>query len=244
MYATDTLGATSASFVCSANGTCQGQTRATQQAFIALQTQINRVGVRYAITKVSTDGKLGPLTLRAMVNLAHALASALGSNLDPAIEEIIIEVDDKPTTTRDLALNAERIATALERDGAKAGTWSVLESIRDVAQQIVANGAAAPQVPPLDTRTPLDPYQTTAPESAPTRTPDWWAATVAATAAANQPAPPPPVAAKAGVPGWAIAAGVGTVAVVGGLIAALAGKGGGVSGTRRRRQLGCACGSR
>lgn len=239
MYATDTLGATTASFVCSANGTCQGQTRPTQQAFIALQTQINRVGVHYGITKVSTDGKLGPLTLRAMVNLAHGLATKLGSNLDPAIEELIIELNDQPATTRDLALNAERLVAALERDGAQASTWSVLQTMRDVAQQVIATGAATPQVPPLDNRGPIDPYQTTmSPPILPTR--DWYATTTSTNAAAAT-APPAPQAARAGVPGWAVAAGAGAVVVIGGLLAALAGRGGGVSGARRR-SLGCACG--
>lgn len=222
MHTFDALGAATSTFVCGSSGTCTGSTKATQEAFLALQTQINRVGVTYGITKLSVDGKLGPKTLQAMTNLARALAANLGGNLDPAIEELVIETD-VPVTTQTLALNAERLADALSRDGARASTWSVLTTIRDVAQQIVTQGAAAPQLPPASGGTPIDPYTSPtvvqpAPVPPPVTAPNVWSY-------------PPPVAPPASAmpalpdrrtPGWAIAAGIGFVAVIGGVVAAFA----------------------
>lgn len=229
MYATDTLGATTSSFVCSANGTCQGTTQATQRAFIALQTQINRVGVNYGITKLSTDGKLGPLTLRAALNLAAALGSRLGANLDPALDELLIEIDGQSTGTRDLALNAEAITAALVRDGQKPSTWSVLETMRDIAQGIVAQGAASPELPPSSAGTPIDPYGsptvvqppvTPGPQS-PINTWTYPPPLMTQPSAANASPPAPLPSTKTG---WVVAGVIGAVAVVGGVIAAVAGR--------------------
>ncbi len=232
MYAADTLGVATAAFVCTANGTCSGTTQAAQRAFIALQTQINRVGVSHGVTKLTVDGKLGPATLRSMVNLATALAARLGSNLDPAIEEIVIEVEGRPTTTRDLALNAERITAALVRDGASEPQWSLVTTMRDIAAGLVRASAAGSQSTPTPVTAPasplpINPYPTTV-SVGPSNTPP-------ATGWIPPPAPPvvqqpPHIVDTSAVPGarpappwWVIAAGaVGATVVVGGLAALIA----------------------
>jgi hypothetical protein len=223
MHTYDALGATTASFVCGSSGTCTGSTRATQEAFIALQTQINRVGVSYGITKIATDGKIGPLTLRAMTNLARGLAAKLGGNLDPIVEELIIEDPTHPVTTADLAINAERLAAALQRDGTRAETWGPLNTIREIAQQIVAAGGAAPQVPPISAGVPLDPYRsTTVPQPPatpyPATAPNLWAY-VPPTSGQS---PAPYITALPRLSPLWIAIGVGALALFGGVVAAVA----------------------
>jgi hypothetical protein len=203
----DALGTITSSFVCGSSGTCVGSTQATQQAFIALQTQMNRVGGAYGITRVDVDGKLGPRTLTAMMNLAAALGRKLGGNLDPAIEELIIETGT-PVTTRDLAINAERLTAALQRGGTGAEAWSVLTSIRDVAQQIIATGAAAPQLPPASAGTPIDPYGSSTVVQPAVAT---WPNTPANTWAYPPAAAPAPHIILPRPPGWMIAVGVGLV---------------------------------
>lgn len=166
------LGAPASSFTCGATGVCIGQTLATQRAFIELQTQINRVGVSYGISRIATDGKIGPATLMAMTNLARAIHRKHGANTDPEIEQVIFGYGDgAPTSTRDLALSAERIVDALSRDGVRAQTWSVLQTIKDMAQQVVTSGGVAPTVPPISTSTPVNPNTTTVAVSPTTQTP-------------------------------------------------------------------------
>lgn len=174
MHAYDVLGAVASSFTCGSSGVCIGSTSATQRTFIELQTQINRVGVGYGISRIATDGKIGPATLTAMVNLAKAIHRKHGAATDPEIEQVIFGYGDgAPTSTRDLALSAERITDALSRDGVRAQTWSVLQTIKDMAQQVVASGGVAPTVPPISTTTPVNPNTTTVvvPPTAQTPTP-------------------------------------------------------------------------
>jgi hypothetical protein len=162
MHAYNVLGAAASSFTCGSSGVCTGRTSTTQRAFIALQTEINRVGIGYGITKLATDGKIGPATLQSMVNLAKAIQRKLGANTDPIIEQVIFGFGDgAPTSTRDLALSAETITEALQRDGAAMQTWSVIQSIKDMAQQIIATGGAQPTVPATGGgATPINPYPT------------------------------------------------------------------------------------
>lgn len=177
MHVVDTLGAPLSSFTCGSSGVCTGTTSSTQAAFGALQREINRVGAGYGITRVSVDNKIGPATLTAMVNLAKAIHRKHGANTDPEIEQVIFGYGDgAPTSTRDLALSAERITDALSRDGVRAQTWSVLQTIKDMAQQVVTSGTVSPSVPPLSpTTTPVNPNTTTVvvPPTTQTPTPTW-----------------------------------------------------------------------
>lgn len=213
MHTYDTLGSVASSFTCGSSGVCIGTVQATQRAFIALQTEINRVGAGYGITKLSTDGKIGPATLQSMVNLAKAIQRKLGTNTDPIIEQVIFGFGDgAPTSTRDLALSAETITDALRRDGSAPQPWSVIQSIKDMAAQVIAAGAVQTTVPATSGgTTPINPYPTTQPPAPITNYPP---APVSVT-------PPPaswpgwntaPAAPQPRVPFWV--AGIGAVAVI------------------------------
>ena len=150
------LGAAASSFVCSSTGStgvCQGTTRATQQAFYALQTEINRVGRTFGITKIAVDGKIGPKTVSALLMLTDRLNAKLGAQLDGALSALLVEIEGSPTTPRDLALNAEAITAALTRDGAADSPWSVYTAVRDAATAAVDNITAAVQAAPTQTAT-------------------------------------------------------------------------------------------
>jgi hypothetical protein len=216
MHAYDVLGAVASSFTCGSSGVCIGSTSGTQRAFIELQTQINRVGVGYGISRIATDGKIGPATLTAMVNLAKAIYRKHGATTDPEIEQVIFGYGDgAPTSTRDLALSAERITDALTRDGVRAQTWSVLQTIKDMAQQVVTSGTVSPSVPPLSpTTTPVNPNTTTVVVSPGAQTPQ------APTSTWVYP-PTAPSSSRFPVPTWAIVlAGAVLVAGIGVAIAA------------------------
>ena len=213
MHVVDTLGAPLSSFTCGSSGVCTGTTSSTQAAFGALQREINRVGVGYGITRISVDNKLGPGTLTAMVNLAKAIHRKHGVNTDPDIEQVIFGYGDgAPTSTRDLALSAERLTAALARDGVKAQTWSVLQTIKDMAQQVVTSGGVQPAVPPISTSTPVNPYPTTVVVAPTAQTP-------------TAPTPPwgyPATASRFPIPTWALVL-AGALIVVGGGVAVAVG---------------------
>lgn len=245
MYSHDVLGVATSSFTCGSTGVCVGTTRVTQELFHELQRQINRVGAKFGITRLTVDGKLGQATLRSAVRLALELSNQLSTNLDRSLEELIIGMGDEgmAATTRDLALNADVLVAALKRDGVAEQPWSVLTTITETLTQIAANGAAAMNTPVPNNGQVINPYPaTTVTPPAPT-TPAQWADVVATSA----PAPAmPPVATSAvpaidwtppGLPGWMFAAGLGVVAVVGGTVAAVVGRrrSAGTAGTRRRR---------
>lgn len=221
MYAQEIQGIATSSFTCSANGTCSGVGYAVQTLFMDLQKQVNRLGVAYGITRLDpVDGKLGPATLRAVTQLALNLSQKLGSNLDSALEDLLIETSG-PTTSRDVALNADGIVAALKRDGVAAKPWSVLTAVKDFAAQIVATGGAAAdaQIPP-DTSMVFNPNQNTVPVATAAQAAATWATATAAQAqqAAYTALPKP------GTIPWPVILGVGAVAVVGGVAAALFGK--------------------
>ena len=233
------LGVSASSFMCSSpgpNGVCQGSTQATQRVFLELQTEINRVGRTYGVTKIATDGKIGPKTVAALVTVATRLGDKLGTtNLDSALDGLLFEVEGSPTTPHEIALNAEAITAALQRDGAAESQWSVLTAIQNAAAAAAAGFAPA--------ATPTTPTAPTAPAATGG---DWVSAYGADGHRLPAPidpytAPPPP--AYTAAPGWPtwlkIALGVGAAAGVGGLTAALV--------SRRSRRgarvagVGCAC---
>jgi hypothetical protein len=253
MHSYDIRGVATSNFYCSA-GVCSGIGYTTQLLFMDLQKQVNRLGLQFGITKLDPDGRLGPATLRSINSLVLSLSQRLGSNLDRALEDLLIGQGDPDlqTTTKDLALNADTIVAALKRDGVAETPWSVLTAVKDFATQIIETGGAAADatVPPPATVVNPTAISVVTPSSLPPAG-QWSAlpgnATVPAMTA-------PPVATSAAsalpvkqlphVPTWMIAAGVGLVVVVGGAAAALSSrKKPGVSGTRRR-QLGCACAGR
>lgn len=131
------LGTAASTYACSA-GVCVGRTSATQRTFLDLQTQVNRLGVPFGLTRLATDGKLGPTTLRTLLQLVDRLQGQLGNErLDPALANLLITLDGQPTTVDEVAANAEAIVGALQRDGAIGGSWGILTTIRDMASQLV-----------------------------------------------------------------------------------------------------------
>lgn len=211
------LGVPATSFMCSSTGptgTCQGTTSAVQRIFIELQTEVNRHARGFGITKIATDGKIGPKTLSALLMVVDRLGNAAGANLDKSLEALIIEVDDAPTTPRDVALNAEAITAALKRDGVAEQPWSVLTAAQGFINQIIDAGAAATHQPP-------------APAPAPAPSPPVYAG------GANYAAPAPPgqlidpyaaavILQPPTMPAWLkIALVVGAATGIGGLTAAL-----------------------
>lgn len=224
------LGLAASSFICSStgpNGMCQGTTQATQRAFIDLQNEINRLGRTFGVTKIATDGKIGPKTVAAVLAVADRLSDKLKGDLDRALDDLRIEVEGSPTTARDVASNVEAITAALKRDGAVEKPWSVLTAAQDVVHTFVDNITAAATAPPA-AATP-SPWAGYAPPGALV---DPYAAT---------PAPPPVEYTSA--PRWPtwlkITLGIGAAAAAGGVAAAL------VSRPRRRQArvagVGCSC---
>jgi hypothetical protein len=137
------LGTAASTYACTA-GVCVGRTSATQRTFVDLQTQINRLGPGYGLTRLATDGKLGPTTLRTLLMLIDRLQGQLGNErLDPVLANLLITLDGQPTTVDEVAANADGIVAALQRDGAIGGSWGILTTIRGMASQIVSSGAAA-----------------------------------------------------------------------------------------------------
>ncbi|MBK7823126.1 MAG: hypothetical protein IPJ61_19255 [Tessaracoccus sp.] len=137
------LGTAASTYACSA-GVCVGRTSATQRTFLDLQTQVNRLGAPFGLTRLAADGKLGPTTLRTLLQLIDRLQGQLGNErLDPALANLLITLDGRPTPVDEVAANAEAIVGALQRDGAIGGSWGILTTIRDMAGQIVSSGAAA-----------------------------------------------------------------------------------------------------
>lgn len=142
------LGMAASSFVCSSTGTsgvCQGTTQAAQRAFTALQTEINRVGSGYGVTKLAVDGKLGPKTLSALLMLVDRLQTKLGASLDRTLDMLLIESDEYPTTPRTVAMNVEAITAALSRDGATEQPWGPYTVVKDVVNTFMTNAGAAVQ---------------------------------------------------------------------------------------------------
>jgi len=158
------LGTAASTYACSA-GVCVGRTTATQRTFLDLQTQVNRLGAPYGLTRLAADGKLGPTTLRTLLQLADRLQSQLGNErLDPALANLLITLEGQPTTVNEVAANADAIVAALQRDGAVGGEWSILATIRDMASQLATGGTAPPAAAPSAPRAPvnqgglIDPY--------------------------------------------------------------------------------------
>lgn len=249
MYAHDIRGVATSSFVCSANGTCSGTTAKTQTQFMDLQKQINRVGISYGISKIDTDGRIGPTTLRVLVSLAGYLSQKLGSNLDRALEDLIIEYGE-PTTTRDVASNADVITAALQRDGMGSSPWDVFASVKGVVQQILDAGGAAPTA--VNPAAVVNADTSTVPQASAASPVASWSPEMTAAAIASlgpsstTPATTSAVSAISMPAPWKIGVGIGVAAVLGGIVAAVAHKprATGVSGSRRarrRRGLGCAC---
>lgn len=256
MHTYDISGVATSNFTCSGTGVCSGVNFTTQTLFMDLQKQVNRLGPQFGITRLDPDGKLGSATLRAINSLVLSLSQKLGSNLDRSLEDLLIGQGDPDlqSTTKDLALNADSIVAALKRDGVAETPWSVLTAVRDFATQIIETGGAAADAtvpPPAQVVNPT--AITVVAPSAPPPAGQWStlpgiapAGPVTAPASAASAAAALPVSKLPHVPLWLVAAGVGIVTVVGGATIALAGrkKSGGVSGPRRRRGLGCACGGR
>lgn len=244
------LGAPASNFVCNSTGTsgvCQGTTAATQQAFIALQTEVNRVGRSFGVTKIATDGKIGPKTMSALAMLADRLSAKLRGQLDPSLDVFLIEAEAgvAPTTPRDVALNAETITAALKRDGAIDAPWSVMTAAQSAIHQAVDNvvsavsqptpAAQASQAAPLWTGAGAPPWQGPWTDADGRVHNGWYAPTGApinpypgASTAPVQPAPRMPLGLKIGL-------GVTAAAIVGGVIAAIARPRRGVAG------VSCAC---
>lgn len=232
------LGLSASSFMCSStgpNGTCQGATQAVQRAFIDLQTEINRVGRAFGVTKIATDGKIGPKTVAAVITVADRLGDKLRGDLDRALSDLLIEVEGSPTTARDVAGNVGAITAALKRDGAAERPWSILTAAQTAVQTILDAGAAGNQ-PPVAPGTP-------APNPVPATTSPWAGYAPAPGALIDPygaPAPPPAYTAAPGWPLWLkIALGVGAAAGVGGLTAALVSRG--RSHGARVAGVGCSC---
>lgn len=225
------LGLAASSFICSStgpNGVCQGTTQATQRAFVDLQTEINRVGRTYGVTKIATDGKIGPKTVAAVITVADRLGDVLKGDLDRALGDLVIEVEGSPTTARDVASNVEAITAALKRDGSVEKPWSVLTAAQGAVHTFVDNVTAAATAPPAAANP--SPWAGYAPPGA----------LIDPYAAA--PTAPPPVE-YTSAPRWPtwlkITLGIGAAAAVGGAAAAL------VSRPRRRQArvagVGCSC---
>lgn len=173
------LGTAAPTYTCSA-GTCVGRTPTTQRAFLDLQTQVNRLGVAFGLTRLAVDGRLGPVTLRTLLQLVDRLQGQLGNDrLDPVLANLLITLNDQPTTVDEVAANAEAIVAALQRDGAIGGSWSILTTIRDMANQIVSGGTttAPPSETPSAPRAPtpdgglINPYPQPLPPVTPTAPP-------------------------------------------------------------------------
>lgn len=156
MHTVDHLGVASTGYMCSGT-TCQGTNQAAQHAFIALQTEINRLGRVYGTSRIDVDGKLGPTTLRAIVTLAERIFDRLTVNTDGALRDLLLEIDDRnATTVRDLAEKAEVLTAALQRDGMAQAPRSIYTAVRNQMQQIIdvdtygpgAGGAPAVPNPP------------------------------------------------------------------------------------------------
>lgn len=171
------LGATP-TYACSA-GVCVGRTSTTQRAFIDLQTQVNRLGAPFGLTRLALDGKLGPTTLRTLLQLVARLQEQLGNDrLDPTLMNLLITLNDQPTTVDEVAANAEAIVAVLQRDGVIGGSWGILTTIRDMADQIVNGGTTTPpsQAPsapqaPVPAGGLIDPYPQPSPPMTPTLSP-------------------------------------------------------------------------
>ncbi len=148
------LGTAASTYACSA-GVCVGRTTATQRTFLDLQTQVNRLGAPYGLTRLAADGKLGPTTLRTLLQLADRLQGQLGNErLDPALANLLITLEGQPTTVNEVAANADAIVAALQRDGAVGGEWSILATIRDMASQLATGGTAPPAASAVAPATP------------------------------------------------------------------------------------------
>lgn len=150
MYTSDQLGVAAAGFMCSST-TCQGTTPEGQRAFVTLQGEINRLGRSFGLTHIDPDGKIGPTTLRVLLQLADRLSTHLGANSDAMLNDLLIEIDGRnATTVHDVASKAEGITAVLQRDGMGQAPRSAYFAARAAMQQIVAAGAAggiAPQMP-------------------------------------------------------------------------------------------------
>lgn len=229
------LGTAASTYACSA-GVCVGRTSATQRTFLDLQTQVNRLGVPFGLTRLATDGKLGPTTLRTLLQLVDRLQGQLGNErLDPALANLLITLDGQPTTVDEVAANAEAIVGALQRDGAIGGSWGILTTIRDMASQIVNSsaGTTPPSEAPSAPRAPtaqgglIDPYAQPLAPMTPTAPPP--PASVPTQIVVSPPvyAPAPAVYAAPGFPWRTVGIIAGSVVgggVIVGVIAALIGR--------------------
>lgn len=223
----DALGVVRSSFTCSVGGnsTCQGTTGATQRTFQGLQTQINRVGVRYGTTRLAVDGKVGPTTVRVLLQLVSALQQQLQDSLDPSLSALLVELEGQPTTAQDVALDADRLFAALGRDGAKEGAWAVLTSIKDIAAQLVAaSGSPTTSSAPTPGGGLINPYPDT-PAAPQTPIVTQLPATIPTSTTVWSPGWPAPTTAsgifQTGIPMWAVAVGAGVLTLIGSVVAAV-----------------------
>lgn len=159
MYTATSLGVASSGYRCSGT-TCIGTNADAQRAFLALQTEINRLGRAFGLSKIDVDGKIGPNTVRALVTLADRLTSKLGTGTaDDVLSTLLIEIDGRnATTAEDVAAKAEVITAALQRDGMAQAPRSIYLAARNQMNQFINAGFATAPPPSAHGAGATDPY--------------------------------------------------------------------------------------